>query len=137
MGPVTWQIVALTLTLLAPKPALSQEAEADPAAEAKSDVPSAVPEQAPAEAADPDRPAPASTLPVPLVRVALIGDLDAITLISGDERFPIPGKVPPGEYLMEALFGDEPAPAGLLTVSKGGLITLRCDARFAYCMERK
>jgi tRNA A-37 threonylcarbamoyl transferase component Bud32 len=70
-------------------------------------------------------------------QVKVTGDAARVKLLRGSERFDVPGRVPAGEYRIEASFpGTSMADVGAVTVRAGATVTVDCDGAFALCQAR-
>ena len=84
-----------------------------------------------------DRPAtPRKRAIVPGAMVEVTGDAEDVVLVSGDDKFALPGKIPAGSYDIEARFGAEATLAGHVEVPESGAITLACQSMFALCKPK-
>ena len=86
---------------------------------------------------DPPKPPPVRDPPATGVSVAITGDATRVTLIRDGKEYPVPGKVPPGSYTIQAVFpASPPVSAGSVTVIDGQPVTVSCGAAFQKCKSR-
>lgn len=111
---------------------------------------------APVEAADPDEepvirqeqpavPQPVSKPTAPAASIGadeahgtvqVAGDADKVVLVGVQQRYRVPGRVPPGRYSIAMAFGGGELQAGdAVNVVEGGTITIRCDGLLETCVS--
>ena len=87
----------------------------------------------PATSAAPD-PSPATSATEAQAQVSVQGDARRVWLVSGTVRYPVPGDVPPGSYVVEAEFPTRGLThAGTLRVAAHAALSLTCKDAFGRC----
>jgi serine/threonine-protein kinase len=117
-----------------PAPALEEEHPIEPptpASPATEAPPPATPAPRKRRAAKPQPRPPES------VRVIVTGDGTRVALHGDGEKYPIPGRVPPGSYTIWAAFwGESYSKRGTVTVAKDTAAIINCDSTFRTCVKR-
>jgi hypothetical protein len=115
-----------------PVPAPSVAAPAPEPAPAPKPKPTTVkPAPAPAPA-----PSPVPAPPAPVTGRVIVEGATSVQLVGPSATYPA-GRVPPGTYTIQAVFGeDAPVNAGTVTVEAGDTVSLSCNARFKRCKVR-